>query len=151
MLPSRSKILAKEISRNFQQMLSLVYTHTTFAPVDITIVTRNGKIVWKHGTNGPFYTLMLRTKLYQNLFFSTVHGNINKRNSCAIKTVCELPSYLPMWLISWFFLSSVEIQTCQDQTLSEKCCKSSKKQISTIPNTEWRAKLVDQNTELPIK
>ena len=22
------------------------------------------RIVWKHGPNGPFYTLMLRTKLY---------------------------------------------------------------------------------------
>ena len=25
-----------------------------------TIVTRNGKIVWKHGPNWSFYTLMLR-------------------------------------------------------------------------------------------
>ena len=29
-----------------------------------TIVTRNGKIVWKHGPNWPFYAVMLRTKLY---------------------------------------------------------------------------------------
>ena len=31
---------------------------------DLDIVTRNGRIVWKHGPNGPFYALMLRTKLY---------------------------------------------------------------------------------------
>ena len=30
----------------------------------LIIVTRNGKIVRKHGPNGPFYTLMLRTRLY---------------------------------------------------------------------------------------
>ena len=28
------------------------------------IVTRNGKIVYKHGSNRPFYALMLRTKRY---------------------------------------------------------------------------------------
>ena len=44
------------------------------------------------------------------------------------KTVCKLSYYLSLWLISGFFLSSVMIQTCQDQTSS----KSSKKQISTI-------------------
>ena len=30
----------------------------------VTIVTRNGKIVWKHGPNLPFYALMLRTMQY---------------------------------------------------------------------------------------
>ena len=29
-----------------------------------SIVTRNGKIVWKHKPNGPFYMLKLRSKLY---------------------------------------------------------------------------------------
>ena len=30
----------------------------------LIIVIRNGKIVWKHALNVPFYTLMLRTRLY---------------------------------------------------------------------------------------
>ena len=29
-----------------------------------SIVTRNGKIVWKHWPNGPLYAPMLRIKLY---------------------------------------------------------------------------------------
>ena len=37
----------------------------------------------------------------------------------AIKTFCELPFSITMWLISGFFLSSVNIQTCRDQTLSK--------------------------------
>ena len=32
--------------------------------INSIIVTRNGKIIWKHGLNWPFYALMLRTKLY---------------------------------------------------------------------------------------
>ena len=68
--------------------------------------------------------------------------NINKRNQRAIKTVSELPFHLPTWLTSGFFISSVKIQTCQDQKFSNKCCNSSKKQISNISNTKWRAKLV---------
>ena len=30
----------------------------------VIIVTRNGKIVWKHGPNGLLYALMLKTMLY---------------------------------------------------------------------------------------
>ena len=41
----------------------------------------------EHWPNGQFYALMLRTKLYQNPFFSTVHQNINKRNNCFINTL----------------------------------------------------------------
>ena len=67
-----------------------------------------------------------------------------KQTKCrAIKTVCELPFYLSMSLILGFFLSSVKIQTCQDQTFTKNCCSSSKKEISTISNIEWRAELVD--------
>ena len=44
--------------------------------------------------------------------------------SRAIKTVCELPFYLAMWLILAFFLSYLKMQTCQDQTLSKTCCNS---------------------------
>ena len=43
-----------------------------------TIATRNGKAILKHRSNWPFYALMLRTKLYQNPFFFTVHQNVNK-------------------------------------------------------------------------
>ena len=32
--------------------------------VAISIVTRNGKIVWKYGPNWPFYAVMLRSKLW---------------------------------------------------------------------------------------
>ena len=28
------------------------------------IVIRSGKMFWKHGSNGPFFAHMLRTKLY---------------------------------------------------------------------------------------
>ena len=69
--------------------------------------------------------------------------NINKRKGRVIKTVCEIPFYFSMWLISGFFLSFVKIPTCQDQNFWKKCCNSSKKQISSISNTKWRAKLVD--------
>ena len=70
--------------------------------------------------------------------FFNVDQNINKWKGRAIRTVCELPFYLPMWLMSRFFLSSVKIQTCQVQVLSTKCCNSSKKQIRTISYTERR-------------
>ena len=85
-----------------------------------SIVTRNGRIVWKHWPNGLLYALMLRIKLYQNPFFSTVHQNINKQKIKAVTTVFELPCYFPMWLKSRFFLSSIEIQICEDQTLSKR-------------------------------
>ena len=41
-------------------------------------ILRNS-IVSKHGPNGLFYSLMLRTMLYYNLFLSNVHQNLNKR------------------------------------------------------------------------
>ena len=47
-----------------------------------------------------------------------MHQNISKQRGRAIKT--ELPFCLPMRLILGFFLSSVKIQTCQDQTFSKK-------------------------------
>ena len=87
--------------------------------INVTIVTRNGKIVLKHDPNRLFYAL-LRIKLYQNPFFSTVHQNTNKRKGRAVKTVCEIPFYLPMWLASGFILSSIKIQRCHDQFLPKK-------------------------------
>ena len=46
------------------------------------IVRRNGKIVWKHGSNWPFNALMLRKKLHQNPFFFVVYQNVNKPSEC---------------------------------------------------------------------
>ena len=46
--------------------------------LSLIVVTRNGKILWKHGTNWPFYALMFKTKLYQNPSFFTMYQNINK-------------------------------------------------------------------------
>ena len=48
------------------------------------------QIVWKLGPNGPFYALMLRTKLYYNPFFFTGHQNVNKQKSRAARTVYGL-------------------------------------------------------------
>ena len=45
------------------------------------------QIVWEHGSNWPFYVLMLRTKLYQNSFFFTGDQNVNKPKSRATRTV----------------------------------------------------------------
>ena len=65
------------------------------------IVTRNGKKVWKHRPNWPFYALMLRTKLYQNPFFFNGHQNINKHKSRAARTV-HGPTILPFYKINIF-------------------------------------------------
>ena len=64
---------------------------------DPPITTRNGKTARKHG---PFDALTMRNQLYQKPFPSNVHQNLNKRKDRAIKTVCELPFYLAMSLIS---------------------------------------------------
>ena len=69
-----------------------------------TIVTRNGKIVWKHWLNWPFYVLMLRTKLYQNSFFFTVIQSVNKTKNIVAKTVYE-PIFLPFYVIIISFFS----------------------------------------------
>ena len=59
-----------------------------------TIVVRFGKIVWKHGPNRPFYAFMLRSELYQNLFFSDVHQNVNKPKSKVVGLFMGLLFYL---------------------------------------------------------
>ena len=63
---------------NFVVILSYIEL-PWFIPYDIAI--RNGKIVWKHGANLPFCAFILRTKLYENPFFSTVHQNVDKSKS----------------------------------------------------------------------
>ena len=75
------------------------------------------QIVWKHGPNGPFYALMLRTKLYQNPFFFTGHQNVNKPKSRAVRTVYGL-IFLPFYkTIVRFFLFYIKMQIKQDQTV----------------------------------
>ena len=70
--------------------------------------TRNGKIVRKCGSNWPFYALMLRTNLYWNSIFFTVHQFVNKPKSRAARTVYE-PIFSPFYEINCqlfsFFLS----------------------------------------------
>ena len=97
-----------------ENQLNFVKTKTgsNFA-VELTesIVTKNGKIVWKHGPNWPFYALMLRIKLYKNPFFFTGHQNVNKPKSRA-ETVYGL-IFLPFdkIIVSFCYFS------CQDQTV----------------------------------
>ena len=106
-------------------------------------LTRNGKIVWKHGPNRPIYALMLRTKLYQNPFFSTVHQNINKQKGQSIKTVCELRFHLPMSVLIRDFFSFVKMQTCQHQK-NVATCKRNKLAIYQTQNvngeSNWQIK-----------
>ena len=74
-----------------------------------------------------------------------VQQNIKKQKSRAVEIVCESPFYLPMWLISGFFLFSVKMQTCQAKSdCAKNVCNFSMKIISTISNIEHRAKLEDR-------
>ena len=87
------------------------------SPVPLIKVTRNGRILWKHGPL-LFSTLMVRTVILEPILLYHASKYKKTRKDRAIKTVSELP----------FF---------------KKCCNSSKKHISIISNTEWRSKLVD--------
>ena len=75
------------------------------------------QIVWKHGPNWPFYALMLRTKLYQNLFFFTGHQNVNKPKSRAARTSYGL-IFLPFYKIIGSFFSFL----CQDANQRRSNC-----------------------------
>ena len=75
------------------------------------------QIVWKLGPNGPFYALMLRTKLYWNPFFFTGHQNVNKPKSRAAMTVCGL-IFLPFYKIIVSFFSFL----CQDANKTRSNC-----------------------------
>ena len=67
------------------------------------------RIVWKYRPNWPFDALMLRTKLYQNPFFSTGYQNLNKPKSRAVRTVYGL-IFLRFYKISVsFFLFYVKM------------------------------------------
>ena len=41
-----------------------IHRDSMYSKATDIIAAGNGKIVWKHGVNRLFYTLMLRTKLY---------------------------------------------------------------------------------------
>ena len=60
---------------------------------------------------------MLRTKLYQNPFFFTVHQNVNKPKSRAVRTVYG-PIFLPFYKIIVSFFSFL----CQDANKTRSNC-----------------------------
>ena len=74
-------------------------------------------IVWNHGPNWPFYAFVLRTKLYQNLFFFTGHQNVNKPKSRAAGTVYGL-IFLPFYQIIVSLFSFL----CQDANKTRSNC-----------------------------
>ena len=107
-----------------------------------SIVIRNEKVVWKHGPNRPFYVFILRTKLYQNPFFSIVHQNVNKPKIRAARTV-NGPIFSPFYVIIirffFFFLPKSKynrIKLCYNRLQFVK-----KTQRSTVSNIDRRAKL----------
>ena len=105
--------------------------------INFTIVTRNGKIIWKHGPNRPFYAFVLRTKRYWSTFF-TVHQNVNKPKSRPARTVYG-PIFLPFYVIIVSFFSFF----CQDANKKgSNCaiigCSFSKKQKLALHKTHSR-------------
>ena len=100
--------------------------------INKSIVTRNGKIVWKHRPNWLFYALMLRIKLYKNSFFFTVNQNVTKSKSRAERTAYG-PIFLPHYkIIVIFFSFFVKMQTKQDQTVLKRLQFDKETQISTV-------------------
>ena len=102
--------------RKIQFISCLVY-------IDSSIVKRNGKIV-------------LRTKLYQNLFFFTEHQNVNKPKSRTARTVYGL-TFLSFYKIIVCFFSFL----CQDANRTRSnCaiigCNLSKKHKQTLYKTQ---------------
>ena len=101
-----------------------------------SIVTRNRKIVWKHGPNWPFYALILRTKLYKNPFFFTRHQNVNKPKSRAAR-----PVYGLIFLLFYKIIVSFFSFLCQDANkIRSNCaiigCNLSKRHKLTLHNTQ---------------
>ena len=118
------------------------------------MVSKNGKIVWKRRLQGPFYAhVEIQAILGPILLYRA--SNISKQKHWVIKTVFELLFYLSIWLISECFppqsrYKHAKIKSCQKKKIIinkiKKCCKSSKKQSSTMSNTKWRTKLVDHKS-----
>ena len=59
--------------------------HSKELRLTVNIVTRNGKIIWKHGPNCPFNALTSRTKFFYKPFFLAIHQNVNKPKSRAAR------------------------------------------------------------------
>ena len=94
------------------------------------------QIVWKHGPNWSFYTLMLRTKLHYNPFLFTWHQNVNKPKNRTAKTVYGL-ILLPFYKIIVRFFSFL----CQDANKKRSNiaiigCNLSKKNKLTLHKTQ---------------
>ena len=104
------------------------------------IITRSGKIVWKHKLNWTFYAFMLRTKVYYNSFSFSVHQYVNNPKNRAERAVYVsiiLPFYLI--IISFFFLPKCKcnrIKLCYNWTQFVK-----ETQISAVSKIERRAKI----------
>ena len=81
MITVRNKFNAKLSS------VSYVKKKKNAVTLHLTIVTRNGKIVWKHGPKRSFYALILRIK---NLLFSAMHQNTNKPKIRAVGLLMDL-------------------------------------------------------------
>ena len=90
---------------------------------------------WKHGLNWLFYSLKLRTKLFENSFFIR-HQNVNKPKSRAARTV-----YVPIFLPFYKIIVSIFSFLCQDASKARSnCaiigCNLSKKHKLTLYKTQ---------------
>ena len=87
---------------------------------------------------------MLRTNIYYHPFCSTVHQNVKKPMSTAVKTICGNHFDLCMGLISGFFFPLSRCEHASIKLQNRVAIRQKKTHISTISTTEWRAKIVDQ-------
>ena len=55
------------------------------------VVTRNGKIDWKHGPNGLFHAFYVENQAILKHIFSIMHENVTKPKSRAVNTVYGPP------------------------------------------------------------
>ena len=85
-----------------------------------SLVRRNGKIVWKHGPDWPFYELMLRTNLYKNPLFFTVDQNVNQPKRRPARTAKG-----PMFLHFYVIIVSVFSFFCQNTNCAVTGCNLS--------------------------
>ena len=80
-----------------------------------SIITRNRQLVWKRGLKWLNYALTLRAKLSQYPFFLTVHQNVNKSKSRAVRT-----AYGPIY--SSFYVNVIFLFFYQDANKKESNC-----------------------------
>ena len=104
------------------------------------IITRSGRLVWKHRLNWTFYAFMLRTKVYHISFSFSVHQYVNNPKNRAERAVYG-PIILPFYLIiiSFFFLPKSKynrMKLCYNWTQFVK-----ETQISAVSKIEQRTKI----------